>query len=57
MPTIPVYVKNVYYQALLKDAEQLKVKPAALIQKIVEAHYGQKRVHPKGEALRPGIRE
>ena len=44
MPTVPVYVKNWCYELLLKDAEKDGLKPAAVIQKIVEAHYAQKRV-------------
>lgn len=44
MPTLPVYMKNWCYQLLLKDAEKNGLKPAAVIQKIVEAHYAQKRV-------------
>jgi len=57
MPTVPVYVKNWCYREIFEEASNLKVKPAQIIQKIVEDHYGQKRVHPEGKALRPGIRE
>lgn len=44
MSTVPVYVKVWCYKLLLKDAEKKGLKPAAVIQKIVEAHYAEKRV-------------
>ncbi len=44
MPTVPVYVKNWTYKLLLKDAQHKNARPAAVIQKIVETHYAEKRV-------------
>jgi len=47
MPTIPFYIKKWVWEMLEKDARERAVSEAQIVRRILENHYGQKRVRAK----------